>query len=343
MLRKLINLVLITDSDLDAFCQDHFPSAKKRFTDGMDRVRKVSLLLEICDTKEILEILELNFSKEIQEYGKSSNKKDTSSSQKSRKLPRPKIIQDTSVSSELIKILRRRADRILNYLFDYHPEHYNRFRELHILHISSLQNGEVIFAHEILREIHNLTNSLTAEQKILTPTQTNKPKAATSSPDASNSSSNLLDGTSCSERESKPCSALEKDNSNISLYQRVKDEILAYFTDGDRKSDHEENAPPRTQITRDVLDSNIAFVDRKIVIDRVDESKQFGIMPSLNNNPICQPPSHRDSEEQSQSQQLENRHRIGIMPVRDNLISKRGKTETPRFGIDPSTDIKKPK
>lgn len=45
-LRKLLNAVLIADSDLEAFCLDYFPDVMKRFAANMDRVSKVTILLE---------------------------------------------------------------------------------------------------------------------------------------------------------------------------------------------------------------------------------------------------------------------------------------------------------
>ena len=41
-LRRIIDKVLISDSDVDAFCLDFFQSVGRRFTDGMDRVMKVN-------------------------------------------------------------------------------------------------------------------------------------------------------------------------------------------------------------------------------------------------------------------------------------------------------------
>lgn len=56
-LRKLIARKLRLDSDLDAFCLDYFPEIKRRFTLGMDRLQKESLLLECADTDELAERL----------------------------------------------------------------------------------------------------------------------------------------------------------------------------------------------------------------------------------------------------------------------------------------------
>jgi hypothetical protein len=49
-LRAILEQKLKSDSDLDAFCGDHFPEIRRRhFTDGMDRVRKVTLLIDHAD------------------------------------------------------------------------------------------------------------------------------------------------------------------------------------------------------------------------------------------------------------------------------------------------------
>jgi len=47
-LRVLLTNKLRTDSDFDAFCLDHFPSIKMRFSNGMDRVAKMNLLIELA-------------------------------------------------------------------------------------------------------------------------------------------------------------------------------------------------------------------------------------------------------------------------------------------------------
>jgi hypothetical protein len=51
--------VLRTDADLDAFCLDFFHAVSLRFSNGMDRLSKVNLLLELIpDPAEILTSLE---------------------------------------------------------------------------------------------------------------------------------------------------------------------------------------------------------------------------------------------------------------------------------------------
>jgi hypothetical protein len=51
--RELLRKSLISDSDLDAFCLDHFPDVHGRFGSGMDRVTKINILLERKDPEEI--------------------------------------------------------------------------------------------------------------------------------------------------------------------------------------------------------------------------------------------------------------------------------------------------
>ena len=45
-LRKLLNDLLRTDSDLEAFCGDYFPDTRDRFTLGMERNHKLTMLLD---------------------------------------------------------------------------------------------------------------------------------------------------------------------------------------------------------------------------------------------------------------------------------------------------------
>jgi hypothetical protein len=45
-LRKWLGTAFPSDADLDAFCIDYFPSIHARFTAGMDRVQKVTILLQ---------------------------------------------------------------------------------------------------------------------------------------------------------------------------------------------------------------------------------------------------------------------------------------------------------
>ncbi len=52
-LRKVLQQVLRTDSDLNAFCLDYFPQVKRLFAAGMDTEQKRSLLLEKEDSARI--------------------------------------------------------------------------------------------------------------------------------------------------------------------------------------------------------------------------------------------------------------------------------------------------
>jgi hypothetical protein len=56
-IRKAIERKCRTDSDFDAFVSDHFLRTYKRFSDGMDRMRKVNLLLQCEDHADIIAAL----------------------------------------------------------------------------------------------------------------------------------------------------------------------------------------------------------------------------------------------------------------------------------------------
>jgi hypothetical protein len=52
-LRRLVHELFRSDADLDAFCSDHVPEARSRFSDGMDRVRKTVILLDYADHEDL--------------------------------------------------------------------------------------------------------------------------------------------------------------------------------------------------------------------------------------------------------------------------------------------------
>ena len=52
-LRQRIEQTLRTSSDFDAFCLDYFPQVYQRFSNGMDRLSRVNLLLTLIDAAEI--------------------------------------------------------------------------------------------------------------------------------------------------------------------------------------------------------------------------------------------------------------------------------------------------
>lgn len=56
-LRRMLQLHLRLDSDLDAFCLDFFPQVKRRFSTGMERTVKESLLLDLADLDDLAERL----------------------------------------------------------------------------------------------------------------------------------------------------------------------------------------------------------------------------------------------------------------------------------------------
>lgn len=53
-LRRLLEKLLPTDADLAAFCLDRFPEVSRHFADGMSRVAKSNLLLEIVEPAAIV-------------------------------------------------------------------------------------------------------------------------------------------------------------------------------------------------------------------------------------------------------------------------------------------------
>lgn len=68
-LRLLLQKHLRLDSDLDAFCIDYFPTAKRRFTQGMDSTAKVNILLELEETASIEEKLHSWVSRQNPQFG----------------------------------------------------------------------------------------------------------------------------------------------------------------------------------------------------------------------------------------------------------------------------------
>lgn len=52
-LRARVDAILRTDSELDAFCLDEFPALFRRFSRGMERIEKVTLLLSTEESAEI--------------------------------------------------------------------------------------------------------------------------------------------------------------------------------------------------------------------------------------------------------------------------------------------------
>lgn len=56
-IRALVGEILRSDADLDAFCSDYFPDVYRRFSDGMQRARKVTLLLDHADPEPLVDLL----------------------------------------------------------------------------------------------------------------------------------------------------------------------------------------------------------------------------------------------------------------------------------------------
>ncbi|KYF62717.1 CHAT domain-containing protein [Sorangium cellulosum] len=58
-LRARIDRLLQSDADFEGFVGDRFPEASRRFTDGMDRVRKTNILLQYADPRLLAKHLRL--------------------------------------------------------------------------------------------------------------------------------------------------------------------------------------------------------------------------------------------------------------------------------------------
>lgn len=65
-IRAIIEKLLITDSDLDGFCVDYFPFVYKRFTNGMDRISKVNLLIELVSSTDLLTCFRQSHTEELE-------------------------------------------------------------------------------------------------------------------------------------------------------------------------------------------------------------------------------------------------------------------------------------
>lgn len=57
--RKEMEREFPTDSELEAFCIDCFPTVHARFTNGMDRIQKLDLLLREIDPETLSAALKL--------------------------------------------------------------------------------------------------------------------------------------------------------------------------------------------------------------------------------------------------------------------------------------------
>ena len=67
-LRILLDAVLRSDSDLNAFCLDYFPEIYRQFAGGMERNSKYTLLLNNADASEILEHLRDAYPRQVSKY-----------------------------------------------------------------------------------------------------------------------------------------------------------------------------------------------------------------------------------------------------------------------------------
>ena len=52
-IRRFLQEIVNSDSEFDAFCIDHFPDIYSKFSDSMDRIRKINILITCADLAEI--------------------------------------------------------------------------------------------------------------------------------------------------------------------------------------------------------------------------------------------------------------------------------------------------
>lgn len=66
VLRRLLMRVLNSDTDLDGFCFDHFQEeVHARFTNGMERVQKLTVLLRRVDAQHVFARLQEGYAKQV--------------------------------------------------------------------------------------------------------------------------------------------------------------------------------------------------------------------------------------------------------------------------------------
>ena len=67
-LRKLLHEILRTDPEFDAFCLDRFPPVFRRFSAGLDRIAKQTLLLQCESTADILTCLRKDYAAAVERH-----------------------------------------------------------------------------------------------------------------------------------------------------------------------------------------------------------------------------------------------------------------------------------
>lgn len=68
-LRQLLNLVLPSEGDFEAFCLEHFLDVYRRFMGtSLDRVKKTNLLLSYKDPVAVLDALRLSYPQEVKDH-----------------------------------------------------------------------------------------------------------------------------------------------------------------------------------------------------------------------------------------------------------------------------------
>lgn len=67
-IRKMLNFILQTDSQLDEFCVDYLPEIRQRISSGMDRTMKINLIIEIADLPSVQSIMLTSYTAKYRKF-----------------------------------------------------------------------------------------------------------------------------------------------------------------------------------------------------------------------------------------------------------------------------------
>lgn len=147
-LRKLINQILITDSTLEAFCVDHFPSVRQKFSDGMDRDRKINILFENSDINVVSDLLEKQFAPGIRQYGDWLSQNEQKQPQLATSEKTSQKQEDWKNADSLVSIIERFDQVIADYRDSLDPYLLDIFNEFQKEPIERLRDA--IAHHDIV-------------------------------------------------------------------------------------------------------------------------------------------------------------------------------------------------
>ncbi len=138
--RKLLQAVLRTDADLHAFCIDCRLPAASRFSEGMDRVAKVNLLLQLHEPDELLSLLRKyapeRTMRELATLGAAATKTST---EQTLTWPSPAPIPRRSAGDERRVTIGLELDAQRRLRVSYHVPVYDRLAEAPAVELSLLE------------------------------------------------------------------------------------------------------------------------------------------------------------------------------------------------------------